>query len=92
MLFDLDRVIEFLVVEVSGRLAQLHREDEVIVLLAIDDHVARALRVVDEGALDKGDLDRGLVHIILAQLGEVQVVWIGLLLVLAHAHAPAHGA
>ena len=86
MLLDLDGVIEFLVVEVSGRLAQLHREDEVIVLLAIDFHVARALRVVDEGALDEGDLDRGLVYIILAQLGEVKVVRIGLLLVHAHFH------
>ena len=45
---------------------------------------------MDEGALYEGDLDCGLVDIILAQLCEVQMVWIVLLL-LGHAHAPAHG-
>ena len=45
---------------------------------------------MDERALYEGNLDRSLVDIILAQLGEVQMVWI-VRLFLAHTHGPAHG-
>ena len=69
-----------MVLELGRSLDHLHGQDQVLVLPVIDDHVARAFAVVDKAALDKGDLDRRLVDVVLAELGEVQIVWICLLL------------
>ena len=74
------RVLKLMVLELGRSLDHLHGQDQVLVLPVIDDHVARAFAVVDKAALDKGDLDRRLVDVVLAELGEVQIVWICLLL------------
>ena len=74
------RVEKLMVVQVGRRLDDLHREDQILILLAIDLHVSRALAVVHKAALDERYLNRRLVHIFLPQLREVQIVRVLLLL------------
>ena len=88
-------VLELMVVELGRRLNHFHGQDQVLVLLAVDLHVARALAVVDEATLDERNLNRRLVDILLPQLGKVQSVRVCLrfrLLEAAAIHAGVHAA
>ncbi len=64
-------VLERGVVEVFGCLDQLHGQDKVIVLFAVDLHVAGALRVVYERTLHERDRDRTSLDIVLSEHGKV---------------------
>jgi len=78
--------------EATGCLDELHGHYKVVVRLAVDLHFAWALGVVDERALYEGELHGGVVDVLLAELGEVQVVRVCLLLLLKAAAAHAQGA
>lgn len=71
-------VLQLGVVQVLGCLDQLHGQDQVIVLLVVDYHLAWTLGVVDERALDKGNLNGGLSDVVFAELGEVEIVGVSL--------------
>ncbi len=64
-------VLERGVVEVFGCLDQFHSQDEVIVLSAVDLHVAGALRVVHERTLHERDRNRTRLDIVLSEHGKV---------------------
>lgn len=70
---------------------QLHGQDEVLVLLFVDGHVAWALGVVDEGALDEGNLDGARLNILVPQLGKVKLVRVLLSLAELEALPFCHG-
>lgn len=59
------RVLKLRVVELGRGLDQLHGDDQVVILLVVDLHVARALRVMHEGALDEGHLHGRVFHVLL---------------------------
>lgn len=79
-------VRQLVVLQGLRRLDQLHGHYKVLVLLAVDDHVAGALGVVHEAAFDEGDLDGALLLVVLPHLREIQVVRVSLLA----DHAAAH--
>jgi len=84
-------VFERCVVQLLGGLDQLHGQDEVLVLPFVDSHVAWALGVVDEGALDEGNLDGARFNIVVPQLGKVKLVGVLLRLAELEARASCHG-
>ena len=84
-------VFERCVVQLLGGLDQLHGYNEVLVLLFVDGHVTWALGVVDEGALDEGNLDGARFNVVVPQLGKVKLVGVLLRLVELEARAFCHG-